>query len=76
MSTDFEEKLSEWAHWYFEHCNDSGDVHMQILFLKKAMDGCMDLLSLAAKDIQALEQRGKSQSLFTPGQIRIRGGLR
>ncbi len=72
MSKEFEEKLSQWAQWYFEHVNDGGDVHMQILFLKKAMDGCMDLLSLAAQDIQALESR-KDQPLYLPtGQLRIR----
>jgi hypothetical protein len=67
MSRDFEARLADWAVWYHEHVNDGGDVHRQVAFLKKAVDGTLELLAIAAQDIQDLEGRPKrSPLIWTP----------
>lgn len=79
MSQVFVERLTEWALWYKEHERDGGDVHMQIQFLKKAVDGCLELLACAAQDINDLEGRPKEalgRRLWTPSGMAVQGDVR
>lgn len=79
MSTEFDQKFDEWHTWAFEHKDDGGDIHQQIKFLKKALEGTLELLAHAAHDIRALEGRPKEslgQPLYLPGHLRVLGDLR
>jgi len=75
MSKDFEARHDEWVKWYFEHVNDGVDVHQQIKFLKKALEGVMELFAHARADIRALEGRPKHDlgtPLYLPRHLSVR----
>jgi hypothetical protein len=78
MSADFEERLGEWAVWY---CNNvprlpEQDLRKQMDFMKKAVDGCFELLAMAAKDIQFLERRDPLKKLYLPKGVTINGSVK
>lgn len=59
MSQEFEKRLGEWAIWYHEHkstVRSSEDFEKVKDFLIRAVDGSLELLAMAAKDIQDLER--------------------
>ena len=77
MSSDFEERLADWAIWYCKnepHLPEM-DLRKQILFLRKAMDGAFECLAMAAKDIQKLERRNGS-TLLLPTGITMNGDIK
>jgi hypothetical protein len=78
MSADFEERLAEWAVWY--HANlprlPEHDLRKQMDFMKKAVDGCIELLAIAAKDIQFLERRDPLKKLYLPKGVTINGSVK
>jgi hypothetical protein len=79
MSQEFLGRLTDWAVWYKEHENDGADVPTQIKFLKKAIDGCLELLACAAQDLSDLEGRPREslgKKLWTPSGMRMQGDVR
>jgi hypothetical protein len=76
MSKQFEERLMEWGLWYHHNVRllPDHDLRKQIDFLKRSVDGCLELLALAAKDIQQLE--GTRRQLWLPREVEIRGDVR
>lgn len=79
MSKRFEERLTEWALWFHENKDRSCNASLpdQIKFQAKAIDGLLECLALAAKDIQNLEHRAgeRSNHLWLPGKVNITGDL-
>jgi len=58
LSREFEKRLGEWAIWYHEHkstVRNSEDFEKVKDFTIRAIDGCLELLAMAAQDIQDLE---------------------
>ena len=79
MSREYEQRYEEWLKWYVEHQNDTDAVEQQVKFLRKAFEGCMELLAHALRDIRALEGRPREslgQPLWLPGPISVRGDVR
>ena len=74
MSKTLEEQITDWAVWYHKNADDlpENDLRKQINFLKKAIDGCLECLAIATKDIQVLEGRRRMDNkLWMPGDVRI-----
>lgn len=63
MSAEFEKRVSEWALWYTEHRNDGMSIDKRIAFMQKSIDGLLECLAIAAKDIQRLEGRNGNLDL-------------
>ena len=79
MSKEFEQRFDEWKIWYFEHLNDGGDVDQQVKFLKKALEGMMELMAHVIRDVRGLEGRPREslgQPLYLPGPMRVQGSLK
>jgi hypothetical protein len=77
MSREFEQRLEDWALWFHENKDRGRDYDKERAFLHKAIDGCIELLAIAAKDIQDVEGRPKrSNLLFTPSGVSVRGDVR
>lgn len=77
MSQGLEDRLAEWAVWFHENKRriPAKDVQKQNLFLLKAVDGCIEMLALAAKDIQELESRSPRNKLWLPAGVEMKGDL-
>ena len=75
MSREFEDRYADWFKWYKEHHNDTDGIENQVKFLRKAVEGLMELLAHTTLDIRALEGRPKhdlGQPLYLPGPMRVR----
>ena len=75
MSKEFEDRYADWFKWWKEHYNDTDNLEQQVKFLRKAVEGMMELLAHATRDIRALEGRPKhdlGQPLYLPGPMRVR----
>ncbi len=57
MSADLDRRVTEWALWYTDHRNDGMSLEKKLEFYGKAIDGLLELLAIATKDIQRLERR-------------------
>lgn len=75
MSSPFDEKLDEWVQWYGYHRDNGGDVHQQIRFLKRSMDGALQLLCMASEEIRKAQGRPRSASLWLPSGLSSRGSM-
>ena len=79
MSREFEERFDEWFRWWREHHNDTDALEQQVKFLRKAVEGLMELTAYAMRDVRALEGRPREtlgQPLWLPGPISMRGNVR
>ena len=72
MSLETEQRLADWAVWFHENRKhiSPGNLEKQNLFLLKAVDGCLECLAMALKDIQILERRNGSAGLWLPPRIK------
>lgn len=77
MSAEAEDRLGEWAIWFHQNKRriPPEDLKKQNLFLLKAMDGCLEVLALALKDIQELERRHPLKQLWLPKDVAVNGDL-
>jgi hypothetical protein len=74
MSKEFDEKIAEWAWWYHENKDTGRSIDMEIAFMKVAIDGCLELLCMAAQDIQDMNGKPRSAPLlWTPNGMTRRG---
>ena len=78
MSRLLERKSLEWVTWYFEHRGQIPESNFtkRLDFQEKAIEGLLDILSICTRDIQDLEHRRSSSSLWTPPRIRTEGDAR
>jgi len=78
MSRLLERKSLEWATWYFENKGQIPESNFtkRLDFQEKAIHGLIDILSIAVRDIQDVEHRNSSQTLWTPPYIRTEGDAR
>ena len=77
MSAASEERLAEWALWFHEnmHRIPQGNLAKQNQFLLKAVDGCLEILAMQAKDIQLLERRDPLRKLWLPKGMNATGNM-
>jgi hypothetical protein len=76
MASAFEEKLDEWTQWYAYHRNNGGDVHNQIKFLKRSLDGALHLLHLASTEIRKAQGNPRSAQLWLPSNLNLSGSVK
>ena len=78
MSTLLEERIRDWAVWFHQNKDrmPSDNLRKRLDFLEKALDGCLELVAIATKDIQKLEHREKSPNLWLPSGVDIQGDIR
>jgi len=73
---NFEERLAMWAKWY--HYNKDriprDNIGKRMDFQEKTIDGLLELLALAGRRIQVLEQ-GRVPSLLLPTGVTVTGDL-
>lgn len=55
MSLQLNQEIVDWGKWYLEHKDEGGDVFKKIAFQQKMIEGLLQMLLLAAKDIRTLE---------------------
>lgn len=68
MSVEFEQRLTDYFKWFRHNQSQLHNVESikpVVDFYGKAIDGCMEMLALAAKDIQRLEHR--ERRIHKPG---------
>lgn len=78
MSQEFEERLTDYFKWFRHHqseLHNTESIKPVVQFYGKALDGCLELLAIAAKDIQKLEHRERfihkpGSGLFLPPGVR------
>lgn len=57
MSAELDKRTAEWAVWFLEHRRDGMPLDKKIEFLSKSIEGLLELLAIATRDIQRLEHR-------------------
>ena len=57
MSALLDKRAAEWALWYNEHCRKPMPLDKRMEFQQKSIDGLLEILAIATKDIQRLEGR-------------------
>jgi len=74
MTSDFETRLIDWAKWFHENKGriPPEDLRKRVDFLQKSVDGCLELIALAA--LQMRSQKASSQ-LYLPNGMRVTGDL-
>lgn len=73
MSQEFVERLTDWSKWYHYQKDSARDFDKEMEFLKRSIDGCLELLAIAAADIKALETGTvRSTILYTPSGLTVR----
>lgn len=77
MSADLETRITEWGLWFHENKDriPPENIRRRCDFLEKAVDGCLELIAIATKDIQTLEHRDKSPNLWLPNGVSLKGDL-
>ena len=63
MSRLLDHRVTEWGVWYHHNKTRQGDLGLKVQFLQKALDGAIELLAIATKDIQRLEGRDPDKGL-------------
>jgi hypothetical protein len=63
MSRLLDHRVTEWGVWYHNNKTRQGDLGLKVQFLQKALDGAIELLAIATKDIQRLEGRDPDKGL-------------
>lgn len=63
MSMELDKRISEWGVWFAEHRDDGMDIDKRIEFMQKTIDGLIEVLAIATKDIQRLERRNGNLDL-------------
>lgn len=78
MSALLEERVENWALWYHYNKNlvPALDLKKRCDFMQKAVDGCLELLAIACKDIQSLEGREPSKNLWLPKGMKMNGNIK
>lgn len=79
MSMELDKRVTEWAVWYHEHRNDGMSIDKRIEFMQKTIDGLLEILAIATKDIQRLERRNGNDEvrrLLLPRGIVLHQSLR
>ena len=78
MSSELEDRLTEWALWFHENKKriPPENLRKQNEFLSKAVDGCLELIAIAAKDIQTLERRDPLRKLWLPKGVTVEGDMK
>lgn len=54
-----EEGIVEWATWWHEHRDTQRSIEQELAFTKKALDGVLDLLAVAAVEMKFVKELGK-----------------
>ncbi|MCI0526270.1 MAG: hypothetical protein L0Y56_02280 [Nitrospira sp.] len=78
MSVPLEEKLADVGKWYDYHLRrvSTDNVPARLHLQGKAIECLLELLALAAADIQRLEGHKRSNSLWLPNGISVSGDLK
>lgn len=78
MSDLLDQRVTEWGLWYMEHKDliPEKDVLKQNEFLRKALMGVIECLSIATKDIQELERRDPRKQLWLPKGMAMQGSMK
>jgi hypothetical protein len=50
--------ISEWSRWWHEHRDTDRSIENEIAFIKKAMDGFLDMIAVAAVEVEAVKRIG------------------
>lgn len=77
MSVETEKRVAEWYKWWFDSAKDidKSDIAKRQAHIEKCWDGLWEVFALVMRDIQRLEHREKSPSLYLPRGMTIRGDL-
>jgi hypothetical protein len=77
VSVETEKRIKDWYLWWFEHRKTipTDDIAKRQDFVEKGWDGLWEVMALIMRDIQKLEHRDKSPSLYLPRGMSVRGDL-
>lgn len=75
MSKQLEKRVEEWGLWYHYNKDRIPPTHLEkrCAFYEKAIDGCIEILAIATKDIQELEGKKPGASLWLPKGMSMLG---
>jgi hypothetical protein len=78
VSDALDKRITEWALWYHQTVMQvpRENVAKRLDHLQKSVDGCLELLALAAKDLQFLERRDPLRKLWLPAGMQMNGDVR
>ena len=67
------QNIQEWVEWYYEHRDDGRSIENEIAFMKRAMDGLLDILAQVASDMHHKSIGTPAQhSLYLPRGMKLR----
>lgn len=74
-----DEGIAEWATWWHEHRDTPRSIDQEVAFMKKALDGALDLLAVAAVEMKVVKSLGititdkmiSNKLIVTPSGFRV-----
>lgn len=73
MSDLLDKRVQEWGVWYLSNRKriPEMDLKKRLDFTDKALQGCIELLAIACKDLQFLERRDPRRKLYLPREMHM-----
>lgn len=73
MSDFLDQRVEEWGVWYLSNRKriPEMDLKKRLDFTDKALQGCIELLAIACKDLQFLERRDPRRRLYLPRALNM-----
>ena len=78
MSNLLDQRLTEWGLWFMENRTrvPPENIRKRQDFMDKAIQGLIECMAIAVKDIQELERRDPRKQLWLPKTVDVSGDLR